>query len=131
MFISCAKVDSLHANALIQKLRQVGIAVSHSPRNPADDEDERWMNWYSGGGQAQIMNEEIFVVIVTEGWDCSTWMAFEASEALKGLRQGMVKRMLQYNPTNIKVDYPEDKMHWLGEKLPDNLEEAVALLKTL
>ena len=131
MFISCEQVDSFHANALIQRLRQEGISVSHSPRNPSDGNDERWINWYDGGGQEEISKAEVFVVVVTAGWDASTWMAFEATEALKGLRQGHTKRMMHYNPENTKIHYPENKYKWLGEKLPDNLEEAITLLKSL
>ncbi len=128
MFISCEQVDSFYANMLIQRLRQDRVAVSHSPRNPSDD---RWVNWYDGNGQTEISKAEVFVVVVTTGWDASTWMAFEATEALKFWRQGSIKRIMHYNPANTKIHYPENKYQWLGEKLPDNLEEAVTLLKLL
>jgi hypothetical protein len=105
LFISCEQVDSPHAQALIQKLQQKGIIVSHSPRNPFDGDDERWCDWYDGRGQAEIGKADVFVVVVTAGWDSSTWMSFEATEALKGLQQGCIRQMFHYNPQNIKIHY--------------------------
>ena len=132
VFISCEQVDLPHAVTLIERLRQKGFNVSHSPRNLLDGgKDERWRGWYSGGGQAEIGKAEIFVVVVTAGWDGATWMAFEAEEARKGLQQGCIKRMFHYNPIGIKIHYPENKQHWLGEKLPDELERAVATLEAV
>lgn len=131
IFISCARVDSPHATALIRELRRKEFHVAHSPREPLDGHDESWHNWYEGRGQSTIAATEIFVVVVTEAWDCSTWMAFEATEALKSLEQGTLKRMLHYNPTHIEVHYPENKWHWLGEKLPNELDEAVAIIETI
>ena len=131
VFISCERVDLPHAVALINRLRQQGLSVSHSPRNPLDGNDERWLNWYDGGGQSEIGNSHIFVVVVTPGWDCATWMAFEAEEARKGLRQGYIRRMMHYNPAHIEIRYPENKQQWLGERLPDNLEETIAMLESI
>lgn len=131
IFISCERVDLPHAVALIQRLWQQGFSVSHSPRNPSDGNDERWINWYDGTGQSEIATSNIFIVVVTPGWDCATWMGFEAEEARKGLRQGYIRRMLHYNPTHTAIHYLENKQQWLGERLPDDLEEAIAVLESI
>ena len=125
VFVSSERVDDSHVMGLISRLRQEGYTVSHSPRNPADGEDPRWRAWYESGCRAEVAQADVFLIGVTRGWDCSTWMCHEAEEARLS---GRIRRRCYYNPAHIAV---KENMAWsyLNERLPDDLGEAVASLK--
>ena len=82
IFVSSQVVDRWPARDLIAALRQAGVEVEHSPRNPLDGEDPRWKDWYSSTLGAVIDRCDAFVIIVEPGWDSSTWMAIEAEAGL-------------------------------------------------
>lgn len=125
VFISSCDIDSTHPSALLNKLREAGFDVLHSPRR---NQEVHWGNWYDRDFQSALVQTDIFVTAITEYWPGSTWMQHEAWEAQKRLRAGKMRRMFFYNPENIKVT-EEGMLHFLNERLPDDLEEAALILK--
>src|ERR1051325_8859946 len=95
IFVSSERVDDARVSGLIHKLREAAFKVDHSPRA----KDARWDDWYEKGCQAALDKTEIFIVAVTKGWDCSTWMAHEADEAQKRMAEGRIRQCFYYNPT--------------------------------
>ena len=100
----------------------------HSPRNPSDGEDDRWRNWYDKSCREEMEQAEIFITVISSGWDCSTWMGIEGHEALKLMEAGKIRKMYFYNPEHIEVK-AEGMVPYMKEELPDNLDEVVRILK--
>jgi hypothetical protein len=122
VFISSQSVDTPPASLLIDGLRRAGIAVEHSPRNPAAGHDPRWEQWYAKGLRNAFDRCNVFVAVVDSAWDSSSWMAIEADEARRRLSSAFY-----WNPQGLKVAAAGMKPY-LAEELPPSVDAAVRTL---
>lgn len=83
LFISTENTADERVVHAINLLEAAGYNVTTSPLNPAIGDDPRWRDWYASGCKAAIESNDVFLVVVTAGYECSTWMAIEAETALK------------------------------------------------
>lgn len=127
IFVSSENVDQPPARLLVERLRQEGWAVDHSPRNPAEGPDPRWRGWYDHGCGEALRRADVFITVVTPTWE-STWMAHEAWLAMHGPDQPHVPRCYYWNPGGTVV-HAAGLLPYLRERLPDELEAAVAVLR--
>ena len=125
VFVSSCATASPPAASLIERLREVGLKVVASPRGPSD---ERWPGWYAGGCREEIAGANIFIAVVTRGWDSSTWMAIESDEALRSLESGALSKMYFWNPERIEVK-AAGVLPYLRDRLPDDLGELISMLE--
>lgn len=130
IFVSSCRVDGQHAAALIERLRGESFGVSHSPRNPSDGEDRRWLDWYKGGCRAELEGADIFVTVISRAWDCSTWMAHECGEASELAGEGRLRGVYFWNPEGIEVE-ARGMVEYLKERLPDDLDELISPLREM
>ena len=128
IFVSSCRIDGPHAAALIERLRGESFAVSHSPRNPSDGRDERWIDWYASGCRVELEEADIFVSVISPAWDCSTWMAHECIEASRLAGNGKLRKVYFWNPESIKVE-AVGMVKYLKERLPDDLDELILALR--
>ncbi|MBN2192914.1 MAG: toll/interleukin-1 receptor domain-containing protein [Polyangiaceae bacterium] len=80
-FLSTENTSDPLSAELIDRLVAAGFEVTTSPLNPALGADPRWLDWYGDGCLKAIATTDVFVAVVTDGYDCSTWMGFEADRA--------------------------------------------------
>jgi len=125
VFISSQAIDNERAQDLVRAIRAEDIAVEHSPRNPIHGHDPRWSEWYTSGLATTVANCDLFVVVVDEGWDSSTWMGAEA-EAWRARWSGLLPQAFFWNPQSISVC--EGMTHYLKEELPKELDAAVKII---
>jgi hypothetical protein len=128
IFISSCRIDAPPATFLVDRLREESFTVMHSPRNPSDGEDARWRNWYKKGFRDVIERASIFISVITHEWNCSTWMAHEAHEALELIGARKIQGLYFWNPDRIEVRASGMSLY-LKERLPDDLNELVRVLK--
>ncbi len=128
IFVSSCRIDGPHAAALVARLRGEAFAVLHSPRNPSDGRDGRWVDWYRRGCRAELETADIFIAVISRPWDCSTWMAHECDEALRLAEAGRLRGMFYWNPERIAVE-ARGMLKYLKEPLPDDLDELARALK--
>jgi len=83
IFISTENTADERVVRVIDLLKAAGHTVTTSPINPANGSDLRWKDWYEQGCQTAIESNNVFLAIVTPGYDCSTWMAIEFETAWK------------------------------------------------
>ncbi len=81
VFVSTENSAGDRARRIIEGLREAGLQVTCSPVNPAVGHDPRWRGWYETGCKEAIEATDMFVAVVTAGYDGSTWMAIEAETA--------------------------------------------------
>lgn len=79
IFLSCENSADPGFASLKRSLMNLGLPVTSSP----SPEDERWHDWQQAGCGRQLGSFDIFVAVVTEGYDGSTWMAHELETAWK------------------------------------------------
>lgn len=127
IFISCQSIDSSEPQMLIAKLMEKGFRINHSPRNPADAYDGRWIDWYDKGIKQAIHESEIFVIIIDYGWDSSTWMGIEAEEALDKAKTSDKYQMLYWNPNNIEIN-SISMLRYLIRRVPDEVDKIIEIL---
>ena len=130
VFVSSQRIDEPHTAALIDKLREAGFRVSHSPKNPSDGHDERWTNWYHKGLINDLDETIVFIAAIDMGWDSATWMAIESDEARRRLTGGQIRQMYYYNPLHIAVK-AKGMLPYLKEQLPDDLDSVIETLSKL
>jgi hypothetical protein len=126
VFVSCQAVDRKPAQDLIFALREAGVDVEHSPRNPLDGADARWKDWYDAGLATALRGCDVFVIVVDEAWDSSTWMAIEAQAGLAALRDGVARRAFFWNPLGIGVRAAAAGTGaYLQHELPREVDDAI------
>jgi hypothetical protein len=126
VFVSSQAVDKPPASVLLGRLRANGWTVSHSPSNPLDADDPRWPDWYERGLPSALADADLFIAVIDEAWDSSTWMAIEADMARR--RQGPGLPCYSWNPHDLRI-VARGMMGYLAERLPRGVEEAVAMLE--
>ena len=131
-FVSCENIDAPWAAAFVGHVRVSGFRVEHSPRNPAYGPDERWQDWYQSGLSAALDSAEYFVIVLTRGWESSTWMGEESQVAEKRVADGRLRGMYYFDPEHV-VDrgIAAGMRTYLRIRLPDTPQEAAAYLKAL
>lgn len=82
LFISAENMDDPLAATMLASLLASGWQVEHSPHSTDRDADPRWSDWYARGCTEALSRADVFLAVVTPGWDGSTWMAHEAETAL-------------------------------------------------
>jgi hypothetical protein len=127
VFISSARIDEDYCQALIRKLQGAGFIVSHSPKNPHDGDDPRWGDWYSTGLNDELNRAQIFIIAITPGWDCSTWMASEAHSAKELYGEQKIERYFHWNPCGVKAD-AAGMQPFLINELPEDLDKLITKL---
>lgn len=127
VFVSTQNVDSEPAANLVSRLRSTGWKVLHSPRNPLYGEDTRWSDWYERELAEALASADVFIAVIDEAWDSSTWMAEEAHLAIE---QKAVPKAHYWNPDGVVVG-ARGMVPYLKSRLPDDLDELVAALSSL
>src|SRR5688572_17363574 len=125
VFVSSCDIREPRASSLVERLRQAGFNVSHSPHSPLD---ERWQGWYESGCRDELEKANIFLAVVDPAWESSTWMAHEADEALRLLEAGKIRKMYFWNPEQVGVG-AAGMTPYMRERLPDNIEELIRVLR--
>jgi hypothetical protein len=123
VFVSSQAVDRPPASLLIARLRAKGWRVEHSPSNPLNHDDPRWSAWYEHGLPSALACVELFIAVVDEAWDSSTWMATEADTARRTNGVGCCS----WNPNGIQR-MALGMREYLCKPLPPDLEAAVVAL---
>lgn len=118
VFISSCSVDESPAASLISRLRVDGFEVDHSP---SVSRDPRFANWYEEGLDPALANTNVFIAVVDESWDCSTWMAIEADRAQKMIGPN---RCFFWNP-NSRLVLAKGMLPYLKEELPKDLNALI------
>ncbi|MBA2646541.1 MAG: toll/interleukin-1 receptor domain-containing protein [Pyrinomonadaceae bacterium] len=127
IFISSCRIDAPPAASLVNRLREESFYVIHSPRNPSDGGDARRRNWYEKRCRDEMEQANIFIAVISQEWNCSTWMAHEAHEALELIGAGKIQGLYFWNPDRVEVRAP-GMSPYLKERLPDDLNELVRVL---
>jgi hypothetical protein len=131
VFVSTENTSDPLSSGLIDRLTAAGFDVTTSPLNPALGDDPRWPDWYGDGCLKAIEAADIFVAVVTEGYDCSTWMGFEADRA------GWVHRNRERPVLYLLKTGDEPMPHGFrryeeaATRLPVDLDEAVGVLVSI
>jgi hypothetical protein len=127
VFVSSQAVDQWPAAQLIACLNKLGVSLEHSPSNPRDKPDQRWKDWYHQGLPATLRRCRLFVIVVDDGWDSSSWMAQEAHLAL--VAPGSEKRLRGYfwNPERRQVT-AAGMVGYLQQELPIEAQLAARFL---
>src|SRR6266542_1194027 len=86
---------------VIDLLKAAGHTVTTSPINPANGSDPRWKDWYEQGWQTAIESNNVFLAIVTPGYDCSSWMVIEFETAWKANQASGRPRLYVYPFSNF------------------------------
>jgi len=81
IFVSTENTADARVVRVIDLLKAAGHTVTTSPINPAIGDDPRWKDWYENGCRTAIDSNDVFLAVVTEGYDSSTWMAIELETA--------------------------------------------------
>ncbi len=130
IFISTGNTTDDRVVQTIDLLKAAGYTVTTSPLNPAVGTDSRWNDWYESGCRTVIESNDVFLAIVTAGYDCSTWMAIEFEKAWKANkatsgrpRLFVLHRSTRPFPPGLR-QYEES-----ATLLPFDVNEAVAFLR--
>ncbi len=126
-FVSTQRVDGEPAASLVLRLQSEGWKVLHSPRNPLDGEDRRWADGYKRGLPEALTAADVFIAVIDEGWDSSTWMGEEAHQAME---LKLVSRCCYWNPHGLVVR-ARGMVPYLRSKLPDDLQDLMRALTDL
>ncbi len=118
VFVSSQAVSRGPASDLIQALRDAGAHVEHSPINPRDGGDARWGSWYANLRDV-LAGSDVFVAVLDEAWDSSSWLATESEAALH-----LQVRSAFWNPSGVQVA-AAGVQPYLSCELPRALESAV------
>lgn len=129
IFVSCEQEDRPPAALLIGRLRAESWCVDHSPCSRVDNHDPRWYGWYEHGLGEALDWAEVFIMVVTEGWDSSTWMAQEACYAVQSNSPHQVKHTFYWNPDRCVVT-AAGVLPYLRTPLPEDLDALVDQLRT-
>jgi hypothetical protein len=118
VFVSSCEIDGAQADALIRFLREASFEVVHSPRKTS----VQWGKWYESDCRETIKRAAVFVAVINQAWDSSTWMMHELNEASRLLESGKLRKLYFWNPDGIEMRAGQ---RHLKERLPDNLNELV------
>ncbi len=117
------------ARRFIDGLRETGLQVTCLPLNPALGEDPRWRDWYETGCNIAIEATDVFVAVVTAGYDCSTWMAIEFETAWKANKATSGRpRLFVLHQTARPLPAGFRQYEEAATLLPFDVDEAVAFL---
>jgi hypothetical protein len=73
----------------------------------------------------------VFIIIVTPGWESSTWMAAEAEEAFKRYKAGTLRAICFVNPQSVELGaVPAAMRRYLIHELPAEASAASQELMT-
>jgi|GEM_PF-4363642 len=128
VFINCERIKNEYVESLINKLELNGFNLFTSPENPLDGYDIKWKNWYDSGFEEIITKINIFISIITDSWESSTWMAYECGKAEKYLLYGKINKMF-FIDLRTKNFMSKGMLRYLKEKLPNNIDEIIKILK--
>ena len=127
VFVSSERIDEPCCQALIQALQNAGFVVSHSPRNPLDGGDPRWKDWYVKNLDIELNKAQVVIMVITKGWDCSTWMATEAQRAKELYEKKKIEKYFYWNPYRIETNAAGMQAFHL-EELPAELDQLITKL---
>lgn len=92
---------------------------------------------YGGDCSPVLEGTDVFVIVITEHYGFSCWMKAEAMDAATCFDAGKVRQRYVYNPRGYDVAKSShlhivgmEPVALFGDKLPDNLEEAIGVLKS-
>lgn len=124
IFVSTYFSDRGVAVELIRRLREVGVAVEHSPLNPSEGSDDRWRDWYARGLPTTLSRVQGFVAVIDEAWESSCWMAEESRLAAQTLPLSL---RWYWNPSLVEIG-ATGMQPLLTNALPGDLAQAVPCL---
>ena len=126
VFVTGPDVLTGPAAALIARLRDAGIEVTHSPYA---GEDPRFRGWYDAGLAAAVAWSDAVVIVPVTWWDSSTWMGIEADAALGRARSQPGFPVYAWSPAGVEAK-ESGLRSWLWEAtaLPREVDEAVATI---
>ena len=127
-FVSSENIDQSPAKELIQRLKEEGGIVDHSPRNPSEGKDPRWTDWYKSGLPTALDTSDVFIIVLNHVWDSSSWMSEEAHLAMESPTRRHVDHVFYWNPLDINVT-ARGMLGYLRIELPHDLESLVAELR--
>jgi hypothetical protein len=128
VFVSTENSAHDRARRFIDGLREAGLQVTCSPLNPALGDDPRWRDWYETGCSATIEATDVFVAVVTAGYDCSTWMAIEFETAWEANQANGRPRLFVLHQTARPLPAGFRQYEEAATLLPFDVNEAVAFL---
>jgi hypothetical protein len=79
VFLSCENPADPQFIRLKEALQSQRFPVFSCPAHG----DKSREDWYQDGCNRALKNQDLFVAVITEGYDCSTWMAHELETAWK------------------------------------------------
>jgi hypothetical protein len=128
VFINCERIKNDYVVALINILKSNEFNIFTSPDNPTDCEDYKWKNWYEFELEKTINNIDIFISIITDSWESSTWMGQENSIAEKYLLNGEIQNMyfIDLRTTNFMS---KGMKRYLKNELPKDYDKIINILK--
>jgi hypothetical protein len=129
IFISTENTVDERVVQVIGLLKAEGYSVTTSPLNPAIGDDPRWKDWYDNGCQAAIESNDVFLAVVTAGYDSSTWMAIEFQTAWKANKATSGRpRLFVLHRTAVPLPAGVRRYEDSATLLPLEVNAAIALL---
>jgi len=128
VFITGPDILTGPAAALIARLRDAGIEVTHSPYA---GEDPRFQSWYDAGLAAAVAWSDAVVIVPVTWWDSSTWMAIEADAGYRRAQSQPGFPFYAWSPTGVEAEAVALGMRpylRAATALPREVDEAVATI---
>ena len=128
VFVTGPDVLTGPAAALIARLRDAGIEVTHSPYA---GEDPRFHGWYDAGLADAVAWSDAVVIVPVTWWDSSTWMASEAAAALGRAQSQPGFPVYAWSPAGVEAGAGALGMRpylRAATALPREVDEAVATI---
>jgi hypothetical protein len=129
IFISTEDTADERVAQVIELLEAAGYSVTSSPTNPAIGVDPRWQDWYEGGCLAAIDESDVFLVVVTAGYDGSTWMAIEFETAWKANQTNGRPGLFVLHRSSRPLPAGFSRYEEAATLLPFDVNEAIAFLR--
>lgn len=125
VFISTENAADERVVQVIEGLETAGDEVTTSPINGYDP---RWKGWYERGCAVAVESCDVFVSVVTAGYDASTWMAIEATTAWRSREKHGKPRLflLKRDPRPLPAGFRTYEK--TASVLPFDLDSALAVL---
>jgi hypothetical protein len=128
VFVSTENSADDRSLRVIEGLRAAGLQVTCSPLNPALGDDPRWRDWYKTGCKSAIETADVFVAVVSDGYDSSTWMAVEFDTAWRLSRELGSPRLYLLKRNSSPLPFGFRRYEESATLLPLDPDEAAAAI---
>lgn len=130
VFISTDNFGNVSIQEILNSLMEQNLIVNTSPKNPVNGYDAKWVDWYSKGLQLALVSTDVFIIILTDSWESSTWMAEEAHRAEELFTKGKIKKMAYVDIRTFAAPFAFGMKNYLRDKI-ENGNEIMRYLKTV